>query len=140
MSTQTLERIISAAGNQIKQEVNKNHLRLYGHTLCPFVARARYALALKKIPFQDVQMDLNEKAQWHVDFNGGMVPILETTDGILIKESAIIAQLAIELGGDNGVDLVPKDPIQGALMRMEIEKYGAHLAPFFQIYMTRGED
>jgi len=59
MSTQTLERIISPAGNQVKQEVNKNYLRLYGHTLCPFVARARYAMALKKIPFQDVQMDLN---------------------------------------------------------------------------------
>jgi hypothetical protein len=36
-------------------------------------------------------MDLNAKAQWHLDFNGGMVPILETTDGTLIKESAIIA-------------------------------------------------
>ena len=91
MSTQTLERIISAAGNQAKQEVNKNHLRLYGHTLCPFVARARYALVLKKIAFQDVQMDLNQKAQWHLDFNGGMVPVLETPQGDLIKESGIIA-------------------------------------------------
>jgi glutathione S-transferase len=62
MSTQTLARIISAPGNQIKQELNKNHLRIYGHTLCPFVARSRYALALKKIPFQDVQMDLTTKA------------------------------------------------------------------------------
>lgn len=91
MSTQTLERIISAANNQIKQEVNKNHLRLYGHTLCPYVARARYGLVLKKVPFQDVQMDLNQKAQWHLDFNGGMVPVLETPQGDLIKESGIIA-------------------------------------------------
>jgi glutathione S-transferase len=36
-------------------------------------------------------MDLNQKAQWHLDFNGGMVPVLETPQGDLIKESAIIA-------------------------------------------------
>jgi hypothetical protein len=47
MSTQTLDRIISEPGRQEKFEVNKNNLRLYGHTLCPFVARGRYALALK---------------------------------------------------------------------------------------------
>ena len=38
-------------GDEPKPETNKNHLRLYGHNLCPFVARARYALALKGIQF-----------------------------------------------------------------------------------------
>jgi len=41
-------------------------------------------------------MDLNKKAQWHLDFNGGLVPILENPNGDLIKESGIIAQFAIE--------------------------------------------
>lgn len=39
------------SGDQPKPEPNKNHIRLYGHNLCGFVARARYALALKGIPF-----------------------------------------------------------------------------------------
>ena len=52
-------------------------------------------------------MDLNEKAPWHVEFNGGMVPVLETPSGDLIKESSIIAIFAHELGGKNGVDLFP---------------------------------
>jgi len=41
-------------------------------------------------------MDLNKKAQWHLDFNGGLVPVLETTTGDLIKESGIVAQFAID--------------------------------------------
>jgi glutathione S-transferase len=59
-------------------------------------------------------MDLAQKAQWHLDFNGGAIPILETPEGDLIKESGIIAQLAVELGGDEGVALIPKDPFQAA--------------------------
>ena len=140
MSTQTLERIISTPGNQEKFEVNKNHLRVYGHTLCPFVARARYALALKKIPFQDVQMDLNQKAQWHFDFNGGLVPILETPAGDLIKESGVVAMFAHEEGKDHGVDLFPKDPIEAAKLRVEIENASKYLTPFYATMLSRGED
>jgi glutathione S-transferase len=56
-------------------------------------------------------MDLNVKAQWHLDFNGGMVPVLETPEGELIKESSVVAMYAHEAGKDNGIDLFPKDPI-----------------------------
>lgn len=91
MSTQSLENIISEPGRQEKYETNKNHLRMYGHNLCPFATRARYAFALKEVPFQHVEMDLNEKAQWHKDFNNGFVPVLETPEGTLIKESGVIA-------------------------------------------------
>lgn len=52
-------------------------------------------------------MDLNEKAPWHVEFNGGMVPVLETPAGDLIKESGIIAIFAHEHGVKSGVDLFP---------------------------------
>jgi glutathione S-transferase len=76
-------------------------------------------------------MDLNEKAQWHLDFNGGLVPILENPQGELIKESGIIAQFAIELGGDEGVALIPKDPFQAAKMRLEIERCSKIIGPFF---------
>jgi len=51
MSTQSLDRIIYHGGDLPKPETNQNHFRLYGHTLCPFVGIARYALALKNVPF-----------------------------------------------------------------------------------------
>ena len=77
-------------------------------------------------------MDLNEKAKWHVDFNGGMVPVLETRPDELIKESGIAAQFACEVAGpDKGVELIPKDPIAAAKMRVVIEDCGKHLMPLF---------
>ena len=61
-----------------------------------------------------MQVDLSEKAQWHVDFNGGSTPVLETPAGDLIKESAIIAQVAVEMNHGVGCDVVPSDPIKAA--------------------------
>lgn len=86
-------------------------------------------------------MDLNEKAQWHVDFNGGMVPLLETRPDELIKESGIAAQFACELAGpDQGVELIPRDPIAAAKMRVLIEEHNKHLQPIYAVYGSRGED
>ena len=85
-------------------------------------------------------MDLNIKAQWHVDFNGGMVPVLETPAGELIRESGVVAMYAHEAGKNNGIDLFPKDTIQAAKLRVEIENYSKYLNPFFTVYLSRGED
>ena len=78
-------------------------MRLYGHNLCPFVGRARYTLSAKNVEFQEVHVDLNNKAQWHKDFNGGMVPIMETPHGDMIPESGIVAQYAIEAKPEGGI-------------------------------------
>ena len=140
-STQTLKRFLYHAGDLPKPETNKNHLRVYGHTLCPFVGIARYALALKKVEFQDCQVNLEPKAAWHLELNGGMIPVLETPAGDLIRESGVIAQLAIELGGDQGIELVPKDPIVAAKMRLEIEAFRAKMSIFWPvIYPSVGTD
>ena len=39
-------------------------------------------------------IDLGDKNQWLLDFNGGFVPVLENTDGTMIPESGIIASTA----------------------------------------------
>ena len=56
---------------------------------------------------------------------------METPCGSLIKESGIIAQFAVEHGGDNGVALIPKDAVVAAKMRVEMERCGALLNPFY---------
>jgi glutathione S-transferase len=43
----------------------------------------RYALAAKKVPYQCVELDCDVKAQWHAEFNGGEIPVLETPEGEL---------------------------------------------------------
>jgi len=54
------------------------------------------SLAAKGIKFQKVHMNLGDKAQWHLDFNNGLVPVLESPDGTMINESAVISAFASE--------------------------------------------
>ena len=74
-------------------------------------------MAAKNILFQNVETDLNTKAQWHVDFNGGLVPVLETPKGELFGESSFIMSFAHEAGRNDGLQLVPEDPILALKMR-----------------------
>ena len=79
-------------------------------------------------------MDLNTKAQWHLDFNGGMVPVLETPSGILIKESQVIMNVAHDLvkTKQSGTHLLwPEDPIDSALMRLRMEDFSKICPPVF---------
>ena len=66
-----LEEMYYRAGDLPKPEVNPEHLRVYGHQLCPFVQRAYLTLGAKGIPFQKCNVDLETKAQWHIDYNDG---------------------------------------------------------------------
>lgn len=80
------------------------------------------------------------KAQWHKDVNGGSVPLLETPKGDIIRESGVIAILADELGGNNGINLFPKDPIQAAKLRLELENFMKFVQPFGALQMSLGKD
>ena len=64
--------------DEVKPSVNPEQLRIYSHPVCPFVQRSELALGWKQIPFQKVFVELRQKAKWHMDLNGGLVPILET--------------------------------------------------------------
>ena len=108
-------------GQEAKPPTNTSHVRMYGHNLCPFVTRARWTFSCKDVAFQEVFLDLNNKGQWHKDFNTGVLPVLEVPSGELIPESGIIADYALQVAGPNqGLKLIPDDPVQAALMRAKI--------------------
>jgi glutathione S-transferase len=48
-----------------------------------------------------------------IEFNGGLVPVLETQTGQMIKESQVIACFANEYSHD-GYELIPKNPFEAA--------------------------
>ena len=73
-----------------KPDVNNEVPRLYGHLLCPFVTKVRLALAAKGVKYERVEVDLGKKTKWHLDINGGLVPILELPNGATICESKVI--------------------------------------------------
>ena len=114
VTLQSLDSILYAGGDDPKPDTNQNHFRLYGHNLCPFTARARYALALKGISFQECHMDLNNKSRWHRELNDGGIPVLETPCGDQIIESDIMIRFAEEYAPHAGVKLIPSDPIEAA--------------------------
>lgn len=134
----TLEPFIWRGGSCEKPPTNKNHLRLYSHNLCPFVARVRYTLACKEIPFQMVYLDLQNKAQWHKDYNGGTVPILEKPDGSLENESAQMMAWAIESQAGKGIDLMPAD--SKPAMDEKEALFSDSMATFWPILKTRYQD
>ena len=139
---QSLDRFIWPGGNEPKPETNQNYVRMYSHNLCPYVARARFAFACKEIPYQEVFIDLNDKGQWHKDFNGGLVPVLEMPTGDLIPESGIAMQFAIESApSGQGIDLIPADPILAAEMRVKIAEHDKDWWTYMlPIYLSRFRD
>ena len=81
-------------------ETNRTYLRLYGHYMCPFVERVRLVLAARNIPYQDCQVNLERRAKWHYELNGGFVPILQLPSGEVVTESSIIMGFLAAITGD----------------------------------------
>lgn len=75
---QSLKTMVHYGGEHPPPERNSQHLRMYVHSLCPFAERAQMAMTLSGVQYQQVQMELEDKATWHKEINGGLVPILQT--------------------------------------------------------------
>lgn len=58
--------------------------------MCPYAERARLALAARNAEFQRCEINLKDKAQWHIDINGGLVPMLELPDGTILLDSKVL--------------------------------------------------
>ena len=85
-------------------------------------------------------MDLEDKAEWHKELNGGLVPVLETPQGQLVIESRVHMELANELGKEEGLQLYDKDPFKAAIQRQKIEKYASSVpGAVLSIMMYRGK-
>jgi glutathione S-transferase len=57
---------------------------------------------------------MNKKAMWHMELNKGLIPVLELCDGTLLHESRVLMEFANEKGGDSGIQLYSRDPVEAA--------------------------
>ena len=81
-------------------------------------------------------MDLRNKAKWHLDFNGGFVPLLETPDGQMINESAVCMQFAMDYG-DSDVKLFPtgkEHAMAAAKQRLLMLEFDSLFGPFWNAF------
>lgn len=93
-------------------------LKLIGHKLCPYVQRAVIALTEKDVPFERIDIDLDNKPDWFLKVSPlGKTPVL-LVDDTPIFESAVILEYLEETQPN---PLHPQDALARAEHRGWIE-------------------
>ncbi len=97
-------------------------ITLYDATRCPYCARTRIVLAEKRVAFEVVRIDLNDRPAWILELNppSGRVPVIEE-DGLVLPESAVINEFLEERYPEPA--LLPADPAARAAARLRIERF-----------------
>lgn len=118
--------------------VQKGVLRLYGMRFCPYDQRVHLVLDTKKIPYDTVYINLNDKPEWMLTkSDGAKVPTVEFDDGKVLVESLIIADYLDEAYPES--PLYPKDPRAKAEQRILLEKFGGVKDTFYKMIFYENE-
>ncbi|MCS6985037.1 MAG: glutathione S-transferase family protein [Leptospiraceae bacterium] len=106
------------------------HYKLVSFKLCPFVQRSVIVLKMKKVPFDVIYIDLENKPDWFLKLSPtGKVPLLQV-NGEVLFESAIINEYLDET---NPPSLHPSDPLERAKNRAWIEFFSQLFSKFYQM-------
>jgi glutathione S-transferase len=111
-------------------------LKLISHKLCPYVQRAVIALTEKGVPFERVDIDLNNKPDWFLEVSPlGKTPVLVVGDKAIF-ESAVILEYLEET---QPRPLHPTDPLARAEHRGWIEFNSAVLGDIWGLEVATDE-
>src|SRR5918912_2275262 len=110
---------------------------LYTAERCPYAARARIILAEKRIAFDAVEIDLDDRPAWLYEKNPlGRVPVYEEEGGLVLPESRVIMEYLEERYPEPA--LWPPDPAERALARLWLERFSALSGPYYEL--RRGDE
>jgi glutathione S-transferase len=113
-----------------------NQLKLISHKLCPYVQRAVIALKEKGVPFERIDIDLEQKPAWFLAISPlGKTPVLLVGD-TPVFESAVILEYLEETQPH---PLHPSDPLARAEHRGWIEFSSAVLADIWGLETAKEE-
>src|SRR5262245_10390777 len=111
-------------------------LKLISHKLCPYVQRAVIALTEKGVPFERVDIDLDNKPEWFLKISPlGKTPVLVVGDTAIL-ESAVILEYLEETQPNA---LHPDDPLVRAEHRAWIEFNSAVLSDIWGLEIATDE-
>jgi RNA polymerase-associated protein len=111
-------------------------LTLYDAARCPYCARVRIVLFEKRVDFETVEIDLDDRPAWIYEKNStGRVPVVEE-DAWLLPESAVIMEYLEERYPEPA--LLAADPAERALARLWIFRHDAFTKPYYAL--RRGEE
>jgi glutathione S-transferase len=110
---------------------------LYTAERCPYAARARIALAEKRLDYDAVEIDLSDRPAWLYEKNPlGRVPVYEEGGGLVLPESVVIMEYLEERYPEPA--LWPADPAERALGRLWLERFDDRLGDAYYA-VRRGE-
>ena len=96
-------------------------ITLYDADRCPYCARVRIVLAEKRVPYETVVVDLDDRPAWIYEKNPlGRVPVLEEGE-FLLPESEVINEYLEERYPEP--PLLPVDPGERAASRLLIHRF-----------------
>jgi glutathione S-transferase len=108
-------------------------LTLVSFDLCPYVQRAAIVLNEKGVPFERIDIDLENKPDWFLKISPrGKVPVLQVGDDVLFESAAIVEYL----DETHAPRLHPDDPIARARHRAWMEFGSAALADIWTLETT----
>jgi stringent starvation protein A len=106
-------------------------ITLYDADRCPYCARVRIVLAEKRIEYETVEIDLDDRPAWIYEKNPlGKVPILEE-DAFVLHESAVIDEYLDERYPEP--PLWPADPGERALGRLLVFRFDELSKPYYAL-------
>jgi glutathione S-transferase len=93
-------------------------LTLISHVLCPYVQRAVISLTEKRVPFEQIDVDLANKPKWFTAISPlGKTPVLKVGQSAIFESAAILEYLE----ETQRPPLHPADPLRRAEHRAWIE-------------------
>jgi stringent starvation protein A len=111
-------------------------LTLYDAARCPYCARVRILLAEKRVPYEPVEVDLDDRPGWIYGKNPtGRVPVLEEDEGLVLPESRVIMEYLEERFPEP--PLWPADAAARALARLLLERFADLSDPFYDLLKDR---
>jgi glutathione S-transferase len=110
---------------------------LYTADRCPYAARVRIVLAEKRLAYEAVEIDLDDRPGWLYDKNPlGRVPVYEEDEGLVLPESLVIMEYLDERYPEPA--LWPADAAERALGRLWLERFDDRLGDAYYA-VRRGE-
>ncbi|HYM63461.1 MAG TPA: glutathione S-transferase family protein [Gaiellaceae bacterium] len=111
-------------------------LTLYDAARCPYCARVRILLAEKGVPYEPVELDLDDRPAWIYGKNPtGLVPVLEEDEGLVLPESRVIMEYLEERFPEP--PLWRADAAERALARLLLERFEDFSDPYYDLLKDR---
>lgn len=119
--------------------MSNDQLMMYGAKVCPYAQRVRLVLNEKSIPFEYVDIDLNNKPSWFLDLSpSGKVPLIRHNFETLF-ESSIICEYLDETFPSN--QLLFGTPLMRAKARILTDLFNnTYLPVFYGLLKSQNEE